>query len=372
MSVVISGTGLFTPEETVTNEELVIAFNQYVDQYNKDHAEEIKNGELQALEYSDSAFIEKASGIKSRHVMDKKNVLDPNVMTQNLPDRPNDELSVMAEMGKKACEEAIKNAGKTADQIDGIILASSGHQRPYPAIAVEIQEALGIDGFGFDMNIACSSATFAIQIAADMIKAGNANAILVTNPEFCSAQLNFRDRDCHFIFGDVATAILLEKKELSTSDDNFEIISTKIKTQYSNNIRNNFGILDRFKKLNDNDPGKIFVQEGRKVFRDVTPMVSELILNHLEEQNLTADNMKRLWLHQANIHMNEFISKKVLGREPANDEAPIILDEYANTAAAGSIIAFHKYKQGFEEGDMGLICSFGAGYSVGSVILKKV
>ena len=70
--------------------------------------------------------------------------------------------------------------------------------------------------------------------------------------------------------------------------------------------------------------------------------------------------------------MNLLISKRVLGRDADTVESPVILDEYANTSSAGSIIAFHKYNQDLASGAMGVICSFGAGYSVGSVILRKL
>ena len=70
--------------------------------------------------------------------------------------------------------------------------------------------------------------------------------------------------------------------------------------------------------------------------------------------------------------MNLLISKRVLGRDADTAESPVILDEYANTSSAGSIIAFHKYNQDLASGAMGVICSFGAGYSVGSVILRKL
>ena len=91
-----------------------------------------------------------------------------------------------------------------------MICAASNMQRAYPAMAIEVQKALGIDGFAFDMNVACSSATFGIKTAADFIATGSAKAVLMVNPEICSGHLNFRDRDSHFIFGDVATAVIVE------------------------------------------------------------------------------------------------------------------------------------------------------------------
>ncbi len=79
-----------------------------------------------------------------------------------------------------------------------------------------------------------------------------------------------------------------------------------------------------------------------------------------------------MWLHQANINMNLFVARQLLGRDAEFDEAPVVLDDYANTASAGSIIAFHKYHEDLFPGDKGIICSFGAGYSIGSLIVEKV
>ena len=115
-----------------------------------------------------------------------------------------------------------------------------------------------------------------------------------------------------------------------------------------------------------------FMQEGRKVFKAVLPMVARHITSHLHDESLDANDLKRLWLHQANKTMNDYIGKKVLGREPTEGEQPNILQDYANTSSAGSIIAFSKYSQDLEAGDLGLLCSFGAGYSVGSAVLERV
>ncbi|MDP3633147.1 3-oxoacyl-[acyl-carrier-protein] synthase III C-terminal domain-containing protein, partial [Phenylobacterium sp.] len=116
---------------------------------------------------------------------------------------------------------------------------------------------------------------------------------------------------------------------------------------------------------------KLFIQEGRKVFREVVPMVSEMIVQHAGDLGLDPTGLKRLWLHQANINMNLMIGKRVLGRDPAPGENVIILDTYANTSSAGSIIAFHSANEDFKAGDTGLICSFGAGYSAGTVFVRK-
>ncbi|HCR94390.1 MAG: beta-ketoacyl-ACP synthase III, partial [Oceanicaulis sp.] len=376
-AAVIRSTGLWTPANSISNEELVESFNAYVAQYNQEHAAAIEAGELAPLSPSSAEFVEKASGIKSRFVIDKEGVLDTKRMKPFIPARDNTDISILAEIGVKACHNALERAGKTASDVDGVIVAASNLQRGYPAVAVEIQDALGIeDGFGFDMNVACSSATFGIQTAADQIAAGHARAILVVNPEICSAHLNWCDRDSHFIFGDVATAILLEREDLG--EGGWRIIGTKLKTKFSNNIRNNFGFLNRAERptgeagqenLLAPKDDKLFVQEGRKVFKEVVPMVSDMIRTHMGELGLEADDMRRVWLHQANINMNLMIAKKVFGREAGGEDAPTILDEYANTSSAGSIIAFHKHSDDFTAGQKGVICSFGAGYSAGTVFV---
>ena len=368
----ITGTGLFTPEESVSNEELVTAFNSYVENFNAEHAADIEAGTVEALAASSVAFIEKASGIKSRFVMNKSGIIDPKIMCPRLPERSNDEPSILAEMSIRATEEGMQQAGIESTDIDAVLVACSNLQRPYPAIAVEVQELLGIDGFGFDMNVACSSATFGIQTGCDMIRSGSARRVIVVNPEICTGHLNFRDRDSHFIFGDVCTAVILEGDDVAASKGAFEIIDTRLITKFSNNIRNNFGFLNRTAPETLNAKDKLFVQEGRKVFREVVPMVAELIEQHLNDNSLAAVDLRRMWLHQANRGMNDLIAKKVLGREPSDLEQPTVLDEYANTSSAGSIIAFHKHKEDFDAGELGVICSFGAGYSAGSVIVRRL
>ncbi len=367
----ITGTGVFTPEKTITNAELVTAFNAYADKTNAENAAAIAAGDIAPIAQSSEEFIVKASGIEQRYVIDKSGILDPGVMHPLLRQRSDDEPSVMAEMGVDAARKALTKAGKTAADVDAVICAASNMERAYPAVAIEIQDQLGVEGFAFDMNVACSSATFGIQAAADMIRSGSIRSALVINPEICSAHLEWRDRDCHFIFGDVATATLIERAEDAIGPW-FEIKSTRCATVFSNNIRNNNGFLRRSRPDGVEDRRDMqFMQNGRKVFKEVLPMVAKHIADHMADEGVSSTDLKRLWLHQANKAMNDFIGKKVLGRAPEPGEQPNILQDYANTSSAGSIITFAKYSDDLLDGDYGLICSFGAGYSVGSVLVQR-
>ena len=374
-SAAISGTGLFTPENTITNDELVVALNAFVERFNAENAEAIEAGTVAALAPSSDEFIVKASGIKSRYVLNKEGVLDIERMAPSLPTRGDDELSIQAEMAIQPARDAIAAAGLEIGDIDGVICAASNMQRAYPAMSIEIQAALGMNaGWAFDMNVACSSATFGVDMAAAAVRSGQAKRILMINPEICSAHLNWENRDCHFIFGDVCTAAVIEREDLALergAGPVWSVLGSKLKTQFSNNIRNNFGFLNRTEADARTGWDLLFKQEGRKVFKEVVPMVAQMIGEHLGEHELGPGDVRRFWLHQANKNMNDFIAQKVLGRVPDEDEAPVVLDEFANTSSAGCIIAFHRHSRDLSVGDLGVLCSFGAGYSAGSVIVRR-
>ncbi len=370
-SVVLSGVGLWTPPNKITNEELVESYNAWADAYNAEHDADIAAGKLDAKPHSSAEFIEKASGIKSRYIYCKDGALDIQRMRPAIPERGEDEMSNQAEIAIEAAKLALADANKTAADVDAVIVSCAYTQRAYPAIAIEVQEALGIEGFGFDMLVVCSAATFGMHRAWEMIASGNAKCVLVINPELVSPQINYTDRDSHFIFGDVATATVLESADTVSTDSAFDILSTKAKTVFSNNIRSNFGYISRANDADPFGPDKLFHQAGRKVFKEVCPMAADHIGAHLAAHGYEPEHVNRWWLHQANINMNTLICKRLLGREASQQEAPIVLDEYANTASAGSVIAFALHHQDLQPGDVGVICSFGAGYSIGSLVVKK-
>ncbi|MEZ5342090.1 MAG: beta-ketoacyl-ACP synthase III, partial [Acidimicrobiales bacterium] len=227
-------------------------------------------------------------------------------------------------------------------------------------------------GWGYDMNVACSSATFSMQAAADALRNGTARCALVINPEITSGHNNFELRDFHFIFGDACTVTVLEREDDAVSDERWEVLGTKLATSFSNNIRNDFGFLNDSEVDRRNPFELVFRQHGHRVFKEVCPLVVTHITEHLQSLGVDPTSVRRFWLHQANLKMNQLIAKGVLGKVPDLDEAPVILDEYANTSSAGSVIAFHKHRADLAIGDVGVVCSFGAGYSVGSVVVRRV
>lgn len=365
---IIAGTGVFIPEPVITNAELVESFNAWVAKAQQT-PERYPGLDLRP---SSCEFILKASGIEQRHVLEKDGILDPERMVPRIAERPNHALSVQAEFALRSAEAAIADAGISADEIDMVICSCAHHQRPYPAIAIELQQALGAPGGGFDMNVACSASTFALHVAAGMVRSGAARNVLVTSPEIMSGHLNWRDRETHFIFGDAsASAIVSAVEDDVPASGRYEITGSRIWTQFSSNIRSNFGFLNRADESGMDLPDKLVTQAGNKVFREVTVATDAFFRSFLADNGLKADDVRRYWLHQANKRMNVGLMARLLGREPGADEMPLVLHKYANTAAPGSLIAFHENKDDLAAGDMGIMCSYGAGYSIGGLILKK-
>ena len=383
MQAIITGVGAWTPDNVVTNEELVESYNAWAARFNAENAEAIKNGEIEEKPFSSAEFIEKASGIKRRYAYEKDGILDIDCMRPRISQREDAQLSHQAEMALNAAKLAMANAAVSARDIDLVIVSCAYTQRSYPAIAIEVQNALGIEGSGFDMLVACSAATFALHRGVDAIKAGSSKGVLLINPELTSPQVNYTDRDSHFIFGDVATAIVLQGEEslagrsVNDSSENgpqsaWKVVGTKALTLYSNNIRSNFGYVARSEGGDPFAEDRLFHQNGRKVFKEVCPMAADHLQQQVESAGVAVEDVRRWWLHQANINMNQLITRKLLGGDPHPDTSPIVLDEFANTASAGSIIAFARHNEDLQSGDYGVICSFGAGYSIGSLVVQKV
>jgi beta-ketodecanoyl-[acyl-carrier-protein] synthase len=370
--VIISGVGVEIPEATITNDELVASFNTWVD---KENACRAKRGEELLLK-SDAEFIVYASGVKKRHVMEREGILDPDRMAPRLEARPDEALSRQAEFGLASARRALDHAGVDGSAVDMVICAASHQQRPYPAIAIEIQNELGAGGAGFDMNLGCSSAGAALHVATSLVRAGAHRRVLVVTPEIITGHLNFRDRQTHFIFGDASASMVVEAIDDGQGrPGRFEVIDTRSWTQFSNSIRTNLGYLTRTEQ---EDPyvvpmqGNMIRQVGNKVFKEVTVAGHRFIVDFLAGHGLTPPDIRRFWLHQANARMNAMILKLSFGHVLDHDRAPTVLERLGNTAAAGAIVAFQENHEDMAPGDLGLICAFGAGYSIGSALLRKM
>ena len=368
-NIFIAGTGIWYPESKVTNDELVHSYNSYVNKFNFDNKVSIEDGSVPAMEFSSSEFIENASHIKSRYYIDKEGSLDINRMKPRVDNEHPDRLSLHAKVGIEAAKKAMQQANISADMIDAIIVGTSHAPRNYPAVAIEIQNEMSINGYAYDMLVGCSSTTFAINNAYSDIASGLAETILVINPEINTPHVNFTHRDKHFIFGDGCAATIVQKD--SNSKNAFKILDRKLHTQFSNNIRSNYGYLNRSAVDQKNDDELLFHQNGRGVFKDVCPLVASLITEQLKRNDISPNDISKFWLHQANGKMIRLITSKILGTDDFDEDiAPMPISEFGNLASVGSLFAFNLYNN-IDSGEKGVICSFGAGYSICSIIVEK-
>ncbi|MBA3458625.1 MAG: beta-ketoacyl-ACP synthase III [Deltaproteobacteria bacterium] len=366
----ITGAGVWHPPTVLDNTELCIAFNEFVRRDNARNAEAIAAGSREALRESSPEFIVKASGIERRYVEDKSGLIDPDRMCPNIPERPPEQLSLQAEYAVNAARAALAQAGRVGEDVDLVICGAACLQRSYPAIAIEVQDAIGAMGHGFDVSLGCSTGVQALQLASHALQLGQARCALVVLPELNSPHLNWRDRDSHFILGDASVAMVLESTDRARAGA-WEIRSTKMASKWSNTIRNNFGFTNRCDPSTRDAPDKLFHQQGRRVFKDVVPMAEKFVLETIAQHGLEPAQIDRYWLHQANQNMNDLIAKRVLGRDATAEEAPLVLAEYGNTASAGSLIAFTLRETDLPAGSIGVMCAFGAGYSLGSLVLQR-
>ena len=366
--IYIAGTGIWYPDDSISNDEIVESFNAYVDSYNDANKDAINNNKVLKLEYSSTEFIEKASGIKTRYVIDKKGILDINKMMPSVVHEDASKMSIHAEVGIKAALKALENAKMSASDIDAVILGTSHAARNYPSVAIEIQNELGIKGYAYDMLVGCSSTTFAINNAISDISSGVANNVLVINPEISTPFVNYAKRDIHFIFGDGCVATVVSKNINSNS---FKVIDRKLVTKFSNNIRSDWSYLARAASDEKSYEDLLFYQNGNSVFKEVCPMVAKFILDQLDENELSYKEIKKFWLHQANARMVNLIVSKIIGSNDFDTSlAPLPIEKFGNLASAGSMFAFNLHND-LQPGEKGLICSFGAGYSVCSIIVEK-
>jgi beta-ketodecanoyl-[acyl-carrier-protein] synthase len=355
--VAITGSGFHVPAGTVTNAELCLAFNAWAD----------ANG----MERSSPEFIERASGILERRLVDREGVLDPERMRPEIPERPDGELALQAEFALDAAKPALERAGLSGEDIDLVVVGASAIQRPYPAIAIEVQHALGAAGFAYDVLVGCSAGGFGVQLAAQAVANGSARRALVCVPEIPSAYANFRERSSHFILGDASVALVIEPVT-SARGPAFEIVASECLTRYSTNVRNNGGFLNRGAPSRRDEPDKLFYQNGRGVYKDITRLVPTFVGAQLAKLGLAPADVSRYWLHQANRAMLDTIAERLL-KEPWDEtRVPLPLARYGNTAAAGALLSFAQNHADLEVGAYGVICAFGAGYSLSCQIVRKI
>lgn len=320
MSIRIIGTGSTLPEKCVTNEDLT-----------------------KLVETSDE-WIRERTGIGSRHVSTGETV---------------------SELAASACEKALADAGRTAGEVDLLIVATCSPEGGVPCVACQVQSRLGaVNAVAFDLNAACSGFLFALNTAWAYIETGVYRNALIVGAEVLSKMIDWTDRGTCILFGDGAGAVFTERCEqggirgfVQHSDGNRGAVlkcdSRALKTPYV-----------------DVPMESPYVQmDGREVFAFAVRQVPAGISEVLERTGLKAEDVDLFVLHQANYRIIEGIAKR-LGQDLA--KFPVNLDRVGNMSSAAIPVLLDELNRAgrLTENMTVVLSGFGAGLTWGACVLK--
>jgi len=301
----------------------------------------VSNAELSERVETSDAWIQERTGIKQRHLAGP--------------------LETCAYMGTEAARRALADAGAGPGDVDAIILATSTPDQAFPATALRVQAALGIQqGFGFDLSAACSGFVYALSVADGMIRSGQVRGVLVIGSEVYSRILNWSDRGTCVLFGDGAGAVFLR----AGAAEGQGVLSTHLHAQGALGdllyIDGSVGQPDR--------PGHL-VMNGREVFRHAVSKLAAAVDEALQANGLSHTDVDWLVPHQANRRIIDAMGKK-LGL--ATERVVVTVDRHANTSAASIPLALAEaYGDGrIKRGDLVLMEALGGGMTWGSALVR--
>lgn len=318
MNFKIIGTGSYTPENIVTNDNLA-----------------------EFLDTSDE-WITQRVGVRTRHVSTGETAADFAVI---------------------AAQRALEMSGTDASEIDLVIAATLSNETACPTVAGMVQTKIGASCPAFDVNSACSGFLFALDTAAGFFARGTTKKALVIGAERVSRILDWSDRSTAVIFGDGAGAAVLE-----ASEDGY--LASTLFTDGGDSvikIPNTHGCSPYFKTETEDKP--YIYMDGQGTFKFAVTVMCKDINTVLEQAKLTIDDIKYFVPHQANIRILQFAGKKL--KIPA-EKIFSNIEKYGNTSAASVPIALDEVNRSgkLKKGDLVLLSAFGGGLSSAACILR--
>ena len=305
----------------------------------------LTNGELESMVDTSDEWIVQRTGIRQRHIAG--------------------EGETTASLGEGAARAALERAGLTAADIDLIIVATSTPDNTFPAVAVDIQNRLGMHhGFAFDVQAVCSGFVYAVTTADAYIRGGLAKRVLVIGAETFSRILDWTDRTTCVLFGDGAGAIVLEAEEGAGTVADRGGLTTQLRSDGAH----------RDKLYVDGGPSSTGTvghlrMEGREVFKHAVGMITDVIEAAFGATGMTADDIDWMVPHQANKRIIDGSAKK-LGIPL--DKVVVTVDLHGNTSAASIPLALSAAAADgrIKRGDLVLLEAMGGGFTWGAVLLR--
>ena len=304
----------------------------------------VSNSEFEALVETSDEWIRSRSGIERRHFAA--------------------EGQTTADLGTRAAQAALTDAGLTAEDIDAIIVATSTADLTFPSCATMIQAGLGMTrGFAFDVQAVCAGFAFALTNANALIVSGQAQRVLVIGAEIFSRLMDWTDRGTCVLFGDGAGALVLEAQDGAGTKADRGILSTDLNSD------------GRFKQILYVDGGTStgttghLRMEGKEVFRHAIEKLAETAHRALDKAGLNAGDVDWIVPHQANIRIIEGTAKKM---QVSMDRVIVTVQDHGNTSAASIPLALSvgKARGQIKPGDLIVTEAIGGGLAWGAVVLR--
>jgi 3-oxoacyl-[acyl-carrier-protein] synthase-3 len=262
-----------------------------------------------------------------------------------------------------AARAALTAAGKAADEVDLIVLATATPDQTFPATATKVQAMLGIDDcVAFDVAAVCSGFLYAIQVADSLIKTGSANCALVIGAETFSRILDWEDRATCVLFGDGAGAVVLEGRDVA--EDGPGILASRL---HADGRHNDLLYVDGGPSTTGT-VGKVRMK-GREVFRHAVTNLASVMDESLVAAGLSPGDVDWVVPHQANARILDATARK-LGL-PA-EKVVVTVDQHANTSAASVPLAFDTaVRDGrIKPGQIVVLEAMGGGFTWGAAVVR--
>jgi len=270
-----------------------------------------------------------------------------------------------SDLALNACRNALERAGCGVDEIDVLIVATATPDHTFPATATRVQANLGMKrGAAFDLQAVCSGFIYALSMADNMVRLGQANTAMVVGAETFSRILDWNDRSTCVLFGDGAGAVILRGEDGKGDNTDRGILSTHIFSDgtgyemlYVDGGPSTTGVAGHLR------------MEGREVFRHAVTRMAEAVEKSLETNNLTTDDLDWVVPHQANIRIMDSMAKR-LALKP--EQLVVTVDKQANTSAATIPLALTAADTDgrLKMGQLVSLTAMGGGFTWGSALLR--
>jgi len=318
---VVLGCGSYLPERILTNAELA-----------------------SKVDTSDEWIVQR-TGIKQRHIAA--------------------EGEFTSHLATRAAQAALANAGIDAQSIDLIVLATSTPDNTFPATAVAVQAALGINhGAAFDLQAVCSGFIFALTTADSLLRTGAGKRALVIGAETFSRILDWTDRGTCVLFGDGAGAVVLEAQQLPGEASDRGVLTTHLRSDGRH----------KSKLFVDGGPSSTQTvgylrMEGREVFKHAVGMITDVIVDAFKATGASAETIDWFVPHQANKRIIDASAQKL---HIAPQKVVLTVDLHGNTSAASIPLALSVAVKdvSIKKGDLVLLEAMGGGFTWGSALVR--